>query len=152
MWVLWRKQTLKHRVDHLKSLINLFSHLGTCQDNLARYENEQHNLGFDHAINQTREQLGLVGAKVVVTRSKTFETDRELDITGADNVLDLEIRKLCVEAELLDDTGIFARGQLGIVLRLGASNNHLAGCKDEGSCLGLTNAHDDGGKTLHGVC
>lgn len=141
-------EILKHRVDHLESLVNLFSHFGTCQDNLARYKDEQHNLGLDHAINQTGEQLRLIGAKVVVTRSKTFETDRKLDVAGADNVLNLEIRELGVEAELLDDTGIFARGQLGIVFRLGTSDNHLAGREDEGSCLGLTNTHNDGGKTL----
>lgn len=147
--MLQRKHTLKHRVDHLKSLINLFSYFGTCQDNLARYKDEQHNLGLDHAINQTGEQLRLIGAKVVMARGKTFETDRELDVTGADNILDLEIRELGVETELLNDTGIFARGQLGIVFRLGTSDNHLAGREDEGSCLGLTNTHDNGGKTLH---
>jgi len=74
-------EILKHRVDHFKSLVNLLSHFGTRQDDLAGDENEQHNLGLDHTVNQTREQFRLVGAEVVVTRGKTFETDRELDVT-----------------------------------------------------------------------
>lgn len=142
---------MKHRVDHFKSLVNLLSHFGTRQDNLAGDENEQHNLGLDHTVNQTREQFRLVRAEVVMARGKTFETNRELDVARADNVLDLEIRKLGVEAELLDDTRIFSRGQLRIVLGLGTSNNHLAGSEDESCCLGLADTHDDGSETLYAV-
>lgn len=32
-------------------------HLCTSQDNLARYEYEQYDLGLNHTIDQTREQL-----------------------------------------------------------------------------------------------
>ena len=35
-------------------------YLGTSQDNLARDEDKQHDLGLDHAVNETREQLRLV--------------------------------------------------------------------------------------------
>ena len=93
-------------------MIDLLSNLGTSQDNLAADEDQEHNLGLDHTIDQTREQLRLVRAKVVMTAGKTFETDRELDVARADNVLDLEIREFCVEAKLLYDTSIFARGKL----------------------------------------
>lgn len=75
------RQTLKHRVDHFKSLVNLLPHFGTGQDNLAGNENEEHNLGLDHTINQTREEFGLIGAEIVMARGKTFETDGELDVT-----------------------------------------------------------------------
>jgi hypothetical protein len=46
---------------------------------------------------------------------KTLKTDRELDVGGTDNVLDLEVGELRVEAKLLDDTSVFARRQLGIL-------------------------------------
>ena len=84
-----------------------------------------------------------------MARSQTLQADGELDVAGANNVLDLKVGKLCVEAELLDNASIFARRQLRVVFRLGASNDHLARGKDESRSLGLTNAHDDGGETLN---
>lgn len=79
---------------------------------------------------------------------KTLEADGELDVAGADDVLDLEIRKLGIEAKLLDDAGILARRELGIIFRLGARHDHLAAREDEGSRLGLANAHDHGSEAL----
>ena len=83
---------------------------------------------------------------MVMTRRKAFQTDRELDITRADNVLYLEICELGIEAELLDDSGVFSRRQARIlelsvdikhwtpdgltVLRFGASDYHLARSED----------------------
>ena len=52
-----------------------------------------------------------------MTRCKAFETNRELDIARADNVLDLEIRELGVEAELLDDSCVFTRRQARVLER-----------------------------------
>ena len=141
--------TGKHRVDHLKRLIDLFADLGTGQDDLAAHEDEKHNLGFDHTIDKTREQLRLVRAKVVMTASKAFETDRELDVAGADNVLDLEIGKFRIEPKLLDDTSIFARGKLRIILGLCASDNHLARSEDQSCSLWFADTHDNGRETLN---
>lgn len=90
--------TLKHRVDHFEGLIDLLSNLCASQDDLARHEDEQDNLGLDHAVDETREQFRLVGAEIVMLRRKSFQANGELDVAGADNVLDLEVRKLCVEA------------------------------------------------------
>lgn len=42
--------TRQHRVDHLKGLIDLFSDLGSGQDNLAADEDEEYNFGLDHTI------------------------------------------------------------------------------------------------------
>ena len=33
------------------------THFSTGQDNFSRYEDEQHNLGLDHTIDETREEL-----------------------------------------------------------------------------------------------
>lgn len=73
---------------------------------------------------------------------------RILTVAAANDVLDLEVLERSVEAELLDDAGILAACQTGVVLGLGTSDNHLAAGEDEGGGLGLTNAHDDGSKAL----
>lgn len=142
------RHTRKYRVDQLESLVDLLADFSTSQDNLAADENQENDLGLHHAIDQTREQLRLVGAEVVVTRGQSLQTDGELDVAGADDILDLEIGKLGVETKLLDNTRILARGQLGIILGLGTSDDHLAGGEDESGSLGFTDTHDHGSKTL----
>jgi hypothetical protein len=84
----------------------------------------------------------------VVTRCKTLQTDGELDVTGPDDILDLEVRELGVETELLDNTGVLARGELRVVLRLGTSDDHLARGEDQSGGLGLTDTHNHGSETL----
>lgn len=138
----------EHGVDELECLVDLLADLGTSQDDLAGDEDQEDNLWLHHAVDETREELRLVGAEHVVTASKAFETDRELDVTRADNVLDLEVGELCVEAELLDDTSVLARGKLAVILGLGTGDDHLARGEDQGGRLGLTDTHDDGGETL----
>lgn len=141
-------RTLKHRIDHLKRLIDLLSHLRTSQDNLARHEDKQDNLRLNHAIDETWEQFRLIRAEVVVLRCKTLQTDWELDVARADNVLNLEVGELGIEPELLNDTSVLARGKLAVVLRLGAGNDHLARGEDQCSGLWITDAHDDSRKAL----
>lgn len=140
--------TREHRIDQLESRINLLSHFGASQDNLAADEDQEHNLRLHHTVDETGEEFRLVGAEMVVTRGQTLQTDGELDIAGADNILDLEIRELGVETKLLDDTRVLAGCQLGVILRLGTSDDHLAGSEDESGGLGLSDTHDDGGETL----
>jgi hypothetical protein len=84
-------------------LIDLLADLGAGEDDLARDEDEEHNLRLHHAVDETREELRLVGREVVMARSKTLETDWKLDVAAADDVLDLEVGEASVEAELLDD-------------------------------------------------
>ena len=79
---------------------------------------------------------------------KTLQTNGELDVARADDVLNLELGKLRVESELLDDTRVLARCETGVVLGLCTSDDHLARGEDQGCRLGLTNAHDDGSETL----
>lgn len=144
-------EILQDRVDELKGVINLVTDLGTGKDDLAADEDQEHNLRLDHTVDQTREQLGFVRTEVVMARSKTLETNGELDIARTDNVLDFEVGELGVETKLLNDTGILARGKLGIILRLGTRNNHLAGGEDQSGGLGLADTHDDSGETLR-IC
>lgn len=140
--------TLQDGIDHLECLVDLLSDLGTSQDDLAADEDQKHNLGLDHAVDETGEQLRLVGAEVVMAGSQTLETNRELDVTRTDDILDLEVCELGVEAELLDDSSVLARSKLRVVLRLCTSHNHLARGEDQGCSLWLTDTHDDGRETL----
>ena len=50
----------QHRVDVLEGLVDLLSHLGAREHDLSRHEDEQHDLGLHHAVDETREQLWLV--------------------------------------------------------------------------------------------
>ena len=142
------ERTLKHRVDHLESLVNLLAHFGSCQDNLAADEDKEDNLRLDHAVDETREQFRLVGAEVVMAGCQTFKTNGELDVARTNDVLDFEVGKLGVETKLLDDTSVLARCKLGVIFRLRSCDNHLAGREDEGSGLGLTNTHNHSSETL----
>ena len=138
----------EHGVDELEGLVDLLADLGTGQDDLAGNEDQEDDLGLHHTVDETREELGLVGAEHVVTAGKTFKADRELDVARSDNVLDLEVGELCVEAELLDDTGVLARGKLAVVFGFGTGYDHLARGEDQGGGLGLTDTHDNGRETL----
>lgn len=120
------KLTSEHRVDQFKGLVDLLSDLCSSQDNFATDEDQEDNLGLHHAVDKTREEFRLVGAEIVMAARKSLKTDWELDIAGPDNVLDLEIRELGIEAELLDDTSVLPRRQLGVIFRLCACDDHLA--------------------------
>lgn len=52
---------------------------------------------------------------MVMTRRKAFKTDWELDVARADDVLDLEISEFGVEAELLNNSCVFARRQARVL-------------------------------------
>jgi len=73
-------EVLKHRVYHLKGVVDLLSNFRSSQDNLSAYEDEKHDLRSDHAVDEAREQLRLIGAEVVMATGQAFETDGEFDI------------------------------------------------------------------------
>lgn len=79
------------RVDELESLVNLLANLGTSKDDLAADEDEQDNLGLHHAVDETREQFRLVRRESVMARCKTLQSNGELDVAGANDVLNLEV-------------------------------------------------------------
>lgn len=114
----------------------------------SQWKQVTHDLGLHHSVDETREQLRLVRAEHVMAGGKTFQTNRELDVAGANDVLNLEVGELGVEAELLDDTSVLARSELRVVLRLGASDDHLARGEDQGGGLGLADTHNNSGETL----
>ena len=76
-------------------MVDLFTNLGTSEDDLARHEDEQNDLGLHHAVDETGEEFRLVGRESVMARCKTLETNREANVAGADNVLNLEVLCQC---------------------------------------------------------
>lgn len=101
----------QHGVYCVERGINLFSDLGTSQHYLPRDEDEQHDFRFDHAVDETREQLWLVTTELPVAVCKTLQPNGELDITATNNILNLELGKLGIKAKLLHDTRVLARRQ-----------------------------------------
>ena len=83
------------RVDELKGLVDLLADFSTGKDDLARNEDEENNPRLHHAIDETREQLRLVGRESVMARGQALKTDRETNVARADNVLDLEVLWHC---------------------------------------------------------
>jgi hypothetical protein len=82
-------------VNELKGLVDLLTDLGTSKDDLARYEDQEDNSRLHHTVDETREQLRLVGRESVMARCKTLETNGEANVAGADNVLNLEVLCQC---------------------------------------------------------
>ena len=126
-----RKLTIQHRIDHLERPIDLLADFGASQDNLAAHEDQQDDLGLYHAVDEARKQFGFVRAEMVMPRCETLQSNGELNVARPNNVLYLEIGELGVEAELLDDASVFARGKATVIFRLGTGDNHFARGKDE---------------------
>jgi hypothetical protein len=144
-------EVLKHGINHLKGLVDLLADLGARKNNLTTDEDQEHNFRLDHSVDETREQLGFVGAEVMMARSETFQSDGKLDVARADDVLNLEVRELGIETKLLDDACILAAGKLRIVLRLGSRHHHLARGKDERRRFGFANSHNHSSETLFDI-
>lgn len=142
------ERTIQHRIYRLERLIDLLSHFRSRQDNLPTHEDQKHDLRLHHPIDQAREQFGLVTAEVMMLGRKTFETNRELDITRPNDVLDLEIRELGIKPQFLDDAGVLAAGKFAVILGFGTSDDHFPGGEDQGGSFGVADPHDHGGETL----
>ena len=79
---------------------------------------------------------------------ETLQADRELDITGANDVLNLEVSELGLESKLLNDASIFARREFRGLFTLCTRDDHFARRKDQSGGLWVANAHDHGGEAL----
>lgn len=56
----WLTELGEHRVNVVKSSLDLVAILGAGKYNLARNENEEHDFGGNHAVNEAREKFGFV--------------------------------------------------------------------------------------------
>lgn len=92
--------------------------------------------------------LWLVTAELSVRIRESLQTNRELNVTTADDVLNFELRELGIEAQLLHDPSVLSGRQARVVLGLCTGHDHLARSEDERGGLGLANTHNDSCKTL----
>ena len=99
-------------------------------------------------LKHEQTHLGLITTELSVAVCKTLQPNGELDVAAANNILDFELGELGVEAELLNDTRVLPRRQSRVIFRLGTRHHHLARGEDKSGSLGVTDTHDDGGKTL----
>ena len=140
---------LEHHVDSLECELDVISGFGTREYDLPRGEYEKDDFWLNHAIDQPREKFGLIGAKLLVAVAQVLQRYGELDITRADDVLDLEILEFDVVAgHLLNHFRVLLGRVSRLILALGASDDHLARGKDQGCGLGVTDADNDGGETF----
>ena len=68
--------------------------------------------------------------------TQLFTSEWELNTATANNVLNLEFRESGIEIKLLHDACILVQRQLQIVLRLGTSDDLLAGSEDDSGSNG----------------
>lgn len=140
---------LQHFINVVEGFIDVFSSLCSCQYDLPAGEDKKDNLGVLHSVDKSREDLGLIGAKSAVLGIKALKTDRETDIARTDNVLDQELLELHTrEANLLDHLGIHLGRCVGLLLTLGACDDHLARAEDQCRGLGLSDTYNHCGKSL----
>lgn len=142
----------QHRVYLIEGQLNVISSLRAGQHYLAACENEKHDLGLDHPVDEAWEELWLVGAVSGMARVQTLERDGEPHVTGADDVLNLEFLHFdLIVAHFLDHLSVHACGSLGLFLTLRSSDDHLPRREDECRGLGVTNSNDDCSKSLRVV-
>lgn len=148
----------------------------TSEHNFSGDEDQKHNPGLDHSIDESRKQFRFVAAELTVCQDKTFQSNRKFDITAAHHVLNFEVQKLgllpkkrkqmpsinrsnqsnqsqqqkltYIKSEFLNDASIFASSQSRLFFRLGPRADHLARAEDQRRRTRLSNAHDDGGKSF----
>lgn len=134
---------LEHRVHLLERLIDVLLCLGPSQHDLSTCEDQQHDLGGKHSVDQTWEDLRLVSAELLVLVLQTLQRDGETHVAGTHNVLDLEFLHVHTETHFLDGLGVLLGSVLAQLLTLGSSADHLARGEDESGGLRLSNSHDD---------
>jgi hypothetical protein len=139
-------ETSQNRINAFESFVNFFADLGSGQDDFAGDENEQHHPRSDHSVDQSGKEFWFITAKLRMLQDQSFQSDIEFDIATSHHVLNFEIRELGVKAQLLDDTGVLPRGQLGFALAFGAGTHHFARAENQGGRSRLTDPHNDGRK------
>lgn len=140
----------EHGIDKVEGLVDFLADLGTSQDEFSTDENKKHDFGSHHAIDETREEFGFVGAEHMVAAGQTLKTNWKLDVARPNDIVNLELGEFSVEAQLLTDTSVVATCKLAIVFKIGASDDHPPRGKNERRRLGFADTHDHSCETLGG--
>ena len=97
-----------NRINVTEGCVNFLSVLGSSENEFARDKNENDNARLDHSKDQTREKFGFVCGKIAMDKCERFQANMKANIAATNHILNLEIGKLCLEAQLLNDTGILS--------------------------------------------
>ena len=98
----------EHWVEIGVGVVNVLPLFRTCEYDLAANENENHDLGLHHAVDEAGEDLRLVAAVLVVCVGQWLETNREANVARSHNVLNLELSEAQVETDLSDRLSVFS--------------------------------------------
>lgn len=101
----------QNRANLMECLVDVLSKLGTGDHNLSANKNKQANTRLDHPVDKTRKELRFIAAKLSMRQMKTFQTDREHHVARTNHVLNLEIHKFDLKAQLLENASKLSAGQ-----------------------------------------
>ena len=78
----------------------------------------------------TWKKFWFVGRELAMRQHQTLKSDGKLHVTGPHHVLDFELFEFCRKSQFLNDSGILASGEPGVLFWLGPRTNHLARAED----------------------
>lgn len=137
-------------MDRLERRVDIGAGLGSCQDDLARREDQQTDLGVLHVVDQARKGVRVEVTKhLVLALEQALELNLKVDRARTNHVLHLEVRQLHIVSDLLDGLRVLLSRVKTVLLTLSPSDHHFSGFKNQRRrSLGLLHPHDDGRKTL----
>ena len=137
----------ERRLNQLEGFVNVLARLRSCQNYLARGEDEQADFRVLQVIDQTREGFriedAVLAVRAVVHR---LQADFVVHRAGSDHVLDLEVRQIDgIVCDTLDRLRVVLCSLLRLLLAFRSGDDHLAVFEDERRrTRGLSQPHDQG--------
>lgn len=151
---------LIYQLIHLLiSLSDLLITLGPSNHNLPWDKNQKRHgwIWWLDAVNQTWEYLWLIldlatflplCLFLVPVLLQSLQMNWYLHITRCHNILHLKVVIVNLEAHSLNNFGVLATGQFAVLLRFGASDDHLSAAENQTCGFGVAKSHDDCGETI----
>ena len=137
---------------------NLLSCFGSCKNNFSTSENEQDNFRFHYSKDKPGKGLRMIIANfffafLVLTfcaMQQLLQLDSEPCVNWGHDILNLEVLHFyfLLRFNLPDHFGVSLGSFFAFIFRTGASDNHLAGCKNKGGRFRLPNTYYSGGESL----
>ncbi len=99
---------IQHTIDLIEPVVDLLTRFRSRKDYLPAGKYKEHDLRLHHPVYQAGENLRLVSGELCVLRTiQPLQGDGELNVAGADYVLDFEFLELdIVKADLFYHLGV----------------------------------------------